>query len=388
MQKEWKEGDFHCSHWIENNPVIITSFNIGNFEIYKRKEEGLPEIRVYWNKHTHGLHSQYLTEKRDTLVLTGKDMEKNVAADVINSINFYQKMLGEYPLDHMAVTEIPARHGQAFSGLLHISYGSFQEEQKFETESFRAHEVAHQWWGHMVSWKSYHDQWLSEGFAEYSGAWFAQLSTKDSKTFFERIKQWRDNIIKGNVHRLSEGTTAGPIWLGVRLNSSKSWDYPTIVYEKGAYVLHMLRNMMMDFKTRSDARFAEMLKDFARTLNGKDATTSDFQKIVEKHMGQDMDWFFKQWVYGIEIPQYKYSYTTQKVGDKTQVSLKVKQEGVSPDFKMQVPVVMVYPGDAYSVLRVWVDQPEKVFALPLVPGDVKDVVFNPYYSVLCEVEKE
>ncbi|OGC76951.1 MAG: hypothetical protein A2Z27_06410 [candidate division Zixibacteria bacterium RBG_16_50_21] len=386
--KGWHEKEYYCSQWVEDFPTDIISFNIGNFDVYEKKQEGLPEVGVYWNKQTHQKISQISAEYGQHLYLLGKGMEKNTAADVLNSINFYSSMFGNYPFDHIWVTEIPASHGQAFSGLLHLPFGKFHEEQKFNNELFRSHEVAHQWWGHIVGWKTYHDQWLSEGFAEYCGVWFAQLSTRDNKAFFDSLVHYRDNIVKGHNERQSEGSKAGPLWLGNRLNSSKSFDYYTLNYEKGAYVLHMLRNMMMDLNTRSDEKFIAMLKDFATTYQGKNASTRDFQETVEKHIGADMDWFFNQWVYGIEIPKYKYSYQVEKVENKYQVTLKVGQEKVSPGFKMLVPVVVSYSPGGYSVFRVWVDKPSQTIKLPLVPMQVNEVVFNPYFSVLCEVEED
>ena len=377
--KEWTEGRYLYTHWKHDFPSKMASFNLGYFDIYQEKKEGLPEVIVYWNDDFH--------RKLALVYESGANMKKRVAADVLNSLNFFQNSFGKYPLDHLFATEIPYSHGQAFTGLLHLSWLTFQAEEKFEEESFRAHEVAHQWWGHMVGWNTYHDQWLSEGFAEYSGAWFAQNTLKDNKKFFGELKSWRGNIVGGHTKRGSDGTKAGPLWLGSRLNSSRSFDYYTLVYEKGAFVLHMLRNMLMDFKTFSDDKFSAMLKDFVTTYYGKNASTSDFQKIVEKHFGEDMDWFFKQWVYGIEIPKYVYSYSTQKAADKYEVTLKVRQENVSPDFKMQVPVVVVYKQEGYSVFRVWVDKPEVEVKLPPVPMEVKEIVFNPFESVLAEVEE-
>ncbi len=377
--KEWKEGHYLFTQWKEDFPAIIISFNLGYFDIYTEKKEGVPEVSIYWNDDFH--------RKLALILESGANMKKRVAADVINSLNFFQNVFGKYPFDHMVATEIPESHGQAFTGLLHLSWGTFQAEEKFKEESFRAHEVSHQWWGHMVGWKTYHDQWLSEGFAEYSGAWFAQNSLKDNQKFFEELKSWRKDIL-GQGSKFTKGSKAGPLWLGSRLNSSESFDYSTLVYEKGAFVLHMLRNMLMDFKTFSDEKFIALLKDFVSSYYGKNASTSDFQKIVEKHLGEDMDWFFRQWVYGIEVPKYIYSYSTEKVGDKYQVTVKVRQENVSPDFKMQVPVVVVYKPEGYSIFRIWVDKPEIEVKLPPVPMEVKEIVFNPFESVLAEVEEK
>lgn len=385
---ETKEGRYLITRWKQDFPTIIASFNLGYFKIYEEKREGLPIVSVYWNDDFHRkfaeLYQQYTGEVLDV----GKDMDKRVAADIVNSLNFFQNLFGKCPFDQLSAIEIPASHGQAFYGLLQLGWGTFQEEEKvLAHESFRAHEVSHHWWGDMVGWRSYHDQWLSEGFAEYSGIWFAQSSLKDNKKFFEELKSWRKDIL-GQGSKFTKGSKAGPLWLGYRLDNSKSFDYSTLVYEKGAFVLHMLRNMLMDFKTFSDDKFIALLKDFVSSYYGKNASTTDFQKIVEKHFGEKMDWFFKQWVYGIEIPKYFYSYATEKVGDKYQVTVKVKQENVSPDFKMQVPVVVVYKTEGYSIFRIWVDKPEVEVKLPPVPMEVKEIVFNPFESVLAEVEEK
>jgi len=389
--KEWSEGDLFYSHWVEDFPTSFVSFNLGNFEIYKQKEEGLPEVDVYWVEESHRNFTQdyrdLVTKYGGDVVLRGAHMKENIAADVINSVNLFQNAFGKYPLDHISATEIPAAFGQSFPGLLHLAFLTFQNEEKFKWESFRTHEVSHQWWGNMVGWKTYHDQWLSEGFAEYSGAWFAQLSLKDNQRFFGELKSWEEDIL-GKGYKESQGSKAGPLWLGYRLSSSKSSDYETLVYKKGAFVLHMLRNMMMDFSNFSDDEFVEMLKDYVKTYYGKNASTLDFKKIVAKHFGEDMSWFFDQWVYGTEIPKYIYSYSVDKVDGKYQVTLKVNQEDVSPNFKMPVPVVVVFKDEGYSVFRIMVDKPINEIKLPLVSKEVKEIVFNPFHSVLAEVEKK
>jgi aminopeptidase N len=105
------------------------------------------------------------------------------------------------------------------------------------------HEVAHQWWGHAVGWASYHDQWLSEGFAEFSAALFIQQATKDwHKDFVEFCEGLRKRIVDKNQWGVSPNE-AGPIWLGERLISSRTASaYHSVTYGKGAYILAMLRS--------------------------------------------------------------------------------------------------------------------------------------------------
>ncbi|MGB2769652.1 MAG: M1 family aminopeptidase [Candidatus Zixiibacteriota bacterium] len=396
--KEWTEGDYLCTQWEEDFPVALASFNFGSFDIYELEHEEIPPVSVYYledsRKEFTQDYNRFIGGRAGTqIMLLDSKSKKNVGADVVNSLNFYQATYGKCPFFKVAATEIPAAHGQGFPGLLHLSWATFMGEgglpdTKFREVSFRAHEVSHQWWAHIVGWETYHDQWLSEGFAEYSGAWFAQMSTQDNEAFFDELEEWRKDIM-GKGHKESVGSEAGPLWLGYRLNSSESSDYVTLVYEKGAYVLHMLRNMMMDYNAKSDSSFIAMMRDFVETYYGKEASTEDFKEIVEKHVGEDMDWFFDQWVYGVDIPTYKFSYSTKPTSDgKYIVTCEVDQENVSEDFKMWVPVLLDFGMDQHAILRLWVDKPHNEYQLPKAPLMPRKVTLNPAHAVLCEVKNK
>jgi hypothetical protein len=371
--KEWVEGDSLCTQWVEEIPVRAISFTYGNLKTYDMNLEGVPKVCVYYQGF--------------------KKSKESVAMDVVNSLNYFQTMYGKCPFPSMLATEIPSSVGQGLPGLLRLSWGTFvaddqSHETQFEEMSFRAHEVSHQWWGHIVGWDSYHDQWLSEGFAEFSGMWFAHLSVKDKEVFHDKLKEWRDDVL-GKGAKWQEGSKVGPVWLGIRLNSSKSEDYDNLIYEKGAYVMYMLRNLMMDYDTKTDDRFFKMMADFVETYRGKNASTADFQAIVEKHMGEKMDWFFNQWIYGTEIPTYDFSYTIDETPEgKYVVKCDITQENVSQDFKMWVPVLLDFGEDQTAVLRLLIDKPENKFELPKAPLKPKKVTLNPWYAVLCEVKNK
>lgn len=390
---EWIEGNYLCTRWVEDFPVDVASFNYGDFDIYELKLEGIPPVSVYYLEDSHRKYTadyDTLAGKyaRADILLLGSKTKENIGADIANSLNLFQKIYGKYPFSKLAATEIPAFYGQGLPTLLYLSWRTYQTDKEFVPESFRAHEVSHQWWGHIVGWETYHDQWLSEGFAEYSGAWYAQLSLKNNKRFFKEIEGWQKDIL-GKGYADSKGAEAGPLWLGYRLSSSKSSDYATLVYEKGAYVLHMLRNMMMNYNTKSDDRFIGMMRDFVRTYYGKEASTEDFKQIVEKHIGQDMEWFFDQWVYGVEIPTYNFSYAIEKTPEgKYVVTCDIEQENVSKNFKMQVPVLLDFGHDQYAILRIWIDKPRGKYQLPKAPLKPKKVILNPYHAVLCEVKNK
>ena len=117
-----------------------------------------------------------------------------------------------------------------------------------------------------------------------------------------------------------------------------------MIYPKGAYILHMLRQMMFDPSKGGDQRFMGMMQDFIKSHYNEDVSTEDLKKTVEKHLTRQMDldgngrmdWFFNEWVYGTEMPRYRFEY--QLAADGLSLSGQITQSGVSDKFKMLVPV--------------------------------------------------
>ena len=375
------------TRWIAKKPIRNASFNIGKFNKYSLKDEKIPPTTVYSTK-SYPRSMDHLRINRET--------EIEVGSDIGNSMGFFQQMFGKSPVDAFYATEIPGFHGEAFPGLIHLSWATFQLSvfNRFQSDArgyaqiFRAHEVAHQWWGIGVDFRTYHDQWLSEGFSQYSGIWYMQLILEDNEKFFEILKEWRDEIMRNRKNLFGSGQEAGPIWLGYRTSSSSTrGDYSLIVYRKGAWVLHMLRNMLIDLKTMNEDRFMNLMKDFYTTYLHKQASTQDFQKIVEKHAGMDMEWFFKQWVYGTDIPTYKFAYKSEKTPEgKYKVMCRVEQLDVPVDFQMIVPLHIEFSEGRYYKLKIWVKGPLSEMQLPLMPYKPKKIVFNDMESVLCKVK--
>jgi aminopeptidase N len=138
--------------------------------------------------------------------------------------------------------------------------------------------------------------------------------------------------------------------MGYRVANSREGfnSYRHLIYPKGAYILHMLRQMMWDRQT-GDQRFKETMHDFVATYNGTAATTEDFKAMVEKHMSpamdvdgnHKMDWFFNEYVYGTALPSYKFESSFGKApsGDVT-LTFKLTQSGVDKDFVMLVPIYL------------------------------------------------
>ena len=208
------------------------------------------------------------------------------------------------------------------------------------------HEVAHQWWGHILGWKSYRDQWMSEGFAEFSASLYAQLVYGDEQ-FLDFWKDQRRRIVEKNRMGKRPADTAS-VTMGYRADNSRTGNVtPYLIYPKGGFILHMIRMMMYDNKTRDD-RFMVMMHDFVRSHYNQNVSTEDFKRIVEKHMIAEMDitgtgnmdWFFNQFVYGTEIPRYKLDYQLEPQGQQTVLKMRLTQSEVSPNFRMAVPVYL------------------------------------------------
>lgn len=243
--------------------------------------------------------------------------------------------------------------------LLYLSVLSFMDETQRHvlgvvdqvriSDYFRAHEVSHQWWGHEVGWKTYHDQWLSEGFAQFSGNLYVELRDGE-KQFVDRLHKDREELFSSNNfgHRYED---LGPVWMGNRLASSAApGGYDVVVYDKGGYVLEMLRAMLQQPRSQTpDEPFKQMMQDYTKSFSGKAASTEDFKAVVERHMTQvmnldqnnRMDWFFSQYVYGTGIAQYHMDYTVQGQGNNQWLlSGTVTQSGVPDGWKDILPLYL------------------------------------------------
>jgi aminopeptidase N len=204
----------------------------------------------------------------------------------------------------------------------------------------------------MVGTASWHDEWLSEGFADFSAALFLEATQPGTDAAAKFWASERKELLDKNEFGF-RANDAGPLWWGELSGNSKIEDAgQAITYAKGALVLRMLRSLMQDRQT-GDKDFIDMMHDFAATYHGKCASTEDFEHMVEKHMRPDMDldhngrmdWFFREWVYGKEIPSYRLEYLVTDAEDgKALLSLKISQEDVSQSFKMRVPVYVDYDG--------------------------------------------
>jgi len=400
--KESQEGDFAVSHWVSTEPLAVAGFNYG---VFKKKEVADSETKYQIEGYATTELPDYLRQFQDIGGMTPSSLTANAIVDAQNSMRLFTHWFGEIPYGRIAITQQPqAFFGQSWPTLVYLPIiAFFDSTQRWRMmnqistglNEFIAevtpHEVSHQWWGHIVGWSSYHDQWLSEGFADFSAGLFLQYTEKSPDKYLKYWEHGSRRILDKNQWG-RRNNDAGPIWMGLRLNTFKTpGAYNGIVYPKGGYVLHMLRAVMYDPKTGDD-EFIAMMKDFVKSYHGRNASTEDFKQIVEKHMtakldldgNKRMDWFFNEWVYGTEVPAYKMKYTLLPEGNgKFVLKITITQSGVSPNFKMVVPVYVDFDGKLYRLgdATVFGNQSTPEFTVKL-PQKPRRVLLNAFHDVL------
>ena len=386
MTDETVVDDTRIMRWVTDEPVRNMSFHLGEFDVTLVERESPPAVSVYGNDN----HLGFAPGNREKTV-----------EDLTASIELFSDYFGPFPFSSLLTTETPTQSGQAFPGLLLLSYQAFGELHTGESELFRAHEVAHQWWGAAIDWEDYRDQWMSEGFAQYAAALYALQALDDEDQFLEMIDAWRHDVLgegqigqgiglrhygfsPGALQR-SDGHESGALVVGYRLNSTETpFDYRIIVYEKGAYILHMLRSMLLDPETGSDERFRQMMRDYATAHIGGIMSTRSFEAAVTDAFGEPMDWFFDQWVYGVEVPTYRVDLDVRADNAGFVLEGTVRQEDVSADFRMPVPIRLTFEDHPPMIRQIWVDRDEVRVDLPL-PARPRRVEFNHHHAVLAKI---
>jgi len=420
---ETANGKELITTWKSYMPLSVAGFAFGDYKVFTDKVGDL-EIQVYANNQPDEQQKNIQMQVDNTLGqleqganvshMTGGTVGnlspaafgKTISAEAANTVRFFQSYYGPYPYKTLAITNVIGYSGQGWPGLLYLSWLTFLDatqlnslgvrNQSEASDRFRAHESSHQWWGHRVGWKSYHDQWLSEGFAEFSGLLYVQYrqSLKESLTQYRLLKQL---LIREDRYR-HKTETIGPIWLGQRINSSATdgWSYHDLIYSKGAFVLQMIRQMMMDPRNPDpDHIFKETMQDYCKTFDNQAASTEDFKAILEKHMtpGMDlegnhkMDWFFNEYVYGTDVPQYTLHVNLTATSDgKTSISGELLRSGVPDDWKDALPIY-AHMGDKISRLgTIPSTQPKVTFNL-VYPGKIDKLSLNDMEDELADVKQ-
>jgi peptidase M1-like protein len=383
LVSEANQGDRNVTVWKSPVPLAVAGFNFGRFKVVEAKLDK-PEMDVlsYANEDPPDWVQSVARIVNDNNAVADAiggslgnmstvELSKKALAEGELALRIYTDYFGPIGYKRMQITQQTATNfGQSWPGLVYLPmsylfdpttrhtlgnimrrmYPSYTDDPYGYFSVVAPHEVAHQWWGHAVGFNSYRDQWMSEGFAETSASIYMQIVyAKDPQKY---LKFWSDER-KMLTERNTQGfraIDAGPLVMGYRVSNTRAGfdSYRRLIYPKGGYVLHMLRQMMYSRQT-GDENFKEMMRDFVSTYSGKVATTQDFKSIVEKHITPEMDltndhkmdWFFREWVYGTAIPTYSFDYSFEKntAGDVV-LKYKLTQSGVDKNFGMPVPIYL------------------------------------------------
>lgn len=294
----------------------------------------------------------------------GRDMTP-WAAEILR---FYADIIGETPYSTMSLAlvehDLPGGHSPGYFAVLNNPLPSSpfvwrNDPAAFSgfPEFFLAHELAHQWWGQAVGWKNYHEQWISEGFAQYFAALYAQKAHGEA-TFIDMLRQFRR-------WALAE-SDQGPVYLGYRLGHIRGDQkvFRALLYNKGAAVLHMLRRLV------GDEVFFNALRRFYYEQKFEKAGTNDLQRAFEAETGRSWERFFERWIYGAALPRLRYTTT---VGDR-EVTVHFEQIG-SLTFDVPVTVTIVYADGRSTDVIVPVTEKDVVEKIA-VAGVVRSVQVN------------
>jgi hypothetical protein len=393
LEERISDGLKH-SHWVSQQPIPIAGFNLGAYQSRTRRA-GNVDIEVFAAREAEAaLEKRRIEVQPPSSLIITRGRERAGAFPVIakpaipldpaalldrvmdvtaSAVQLFAGLWGPFPYGRLAVSQVPGNFGQGWPGLVYLPTLSFLPPSERErlgvnrsddvnSEITVAHEIAHQWWGNEVGWQSYHDQWLSEGFATYAAALFL-AGEKDGERRFQKLMQDYKAALLSKTPQGATIESGGPVWLGRRLSNSRNPEgYDNIIYKKACWAIHMLRSLMADGQAGSRERFFTMLRDFVATYRGQYPSTQDFIRHAEKYMtpvmdvdrDHHLDWFFNDWVYGTGIPTYKMEASTRRASPRKYViEGMIEQNDVPPQFEMPVPVV-AYFGKDRKVRLGWV----------------------------------
>ncbi len=417
------DGEHRSAQWRSEKPLAEAGFNVGEYAVASIHSGG-HTVEVYANRQLEEALSRRLETSNPPQLPVPFGLPPQperlgmqapppspasyltqIGKDVESSIRFYERLSGPFPYPSLSVSQIPGTFGQGWPGLLYVSTFSFlppaaqeraglsNKTQEDFSELVPFHEVAHQWWGNVVGWSSYRDQWIDEAIANYLALLFADSQKRPDQTLRAWLDRYRHQLTDKPPAPEIPAADIGALELGLRLSSSKAPSgFEEVVYGKGAWVMHMLREMLREPGAKDpDARFIALLHTLVSKYAYRSLTTEDFQREIEHVMtpsmalegGRSMDWFFDEWVRGTGVPRYRVEFSVHPGGKGFAVKGKLYQSGVPHYFIAPVPL---YSNTGEYLGRVIATGPETPFHFAATRAPAK-IGIDPKMTLLCVPEK-
>ncbi len=314
---ETVESGTRTVHRRTASPQQIVGFNLG--EYLEQKVEAPPyRIRSYEEKDLH-------------------EDSNGIAGQAAEILRYYSRQWLDLPEHTLSVTPVPGEFGQGFPGLIYLAHAAYLADERrapmergeqskiFFSDLLLPHEIAHQWWGNLVTTESYRSEWLMEAMANESALMFmaAKGAGAQAQAVLEQYLADLEAPLNGKTVEAS-----GPLNFGTRLTTTAGLPaWQTIIYKKGTFVLEMLRARM------GNQNFLKMQADLLRSFAGKPVRNEDFQRVASRYLpanqpDRSLQLFFDTWVYATGVPKISIS----RAGTKVQVS------GVDEAFSADLPL--------------------------------------------------
>ena len=356
MEETDLDGGMRLTHWKQSVPISPWLYVVGvaRFAVQHLGEfKGVPvQTWVYARDRDAGFH--------------------DFAVPTIDVLHFYDEYVGPFAYEKLANITSPATGG-GMEAATALMYGenSVTGERSVGWRNVVIHEIAHQWFGNSVTESEWDDVWLSEGFATY----FTLL--------FREHAYGRDDFVTGlrqAAERVWRWYDDNPDYRIVHDNlTDMSWVTSVATYQKGAWVLHMLRARLGD-----EAFWRGIRLYYARHFNGT-ATTDDFMHAMEEVSGDDLQAFFDQWLRRGGNPALEGSWRYDAAAGAVQIELRQVQEG--PPFSVPLQVGIYNEGTLLPVqtATVRLDGPSHRFVIPVAAGPA-DVRLDPDTRLLFRAD--
>jgi hypothetical protein len=411
------------SRWISERPIPVAGFDLGKY-VRAATQAGEVSIETYA---TAGVEKDFpnpssridpgpepsVREAPPLMTPGAPSPARNAAAvseGAARAVRYYAARFGPFPYSKLALTQLPGRESQGWPGLIFLSSYAFltpQERHDIHMDASRelmdqqvpAHEVAHQWWGDLVSWKTYRDQWFSEGLANYCA--LMMLQEKNPEGFRQILEKYRHDLVEkdkdGNLPK-----DAGPVTLGSRLSSSHfPGSYEAIAYGRGTWLFHMLRTMLQDATVIEERKggtthapeepFVRSLRKLRERYEGKAVSTREILEVFAEDLPPSLryegraslQWFLDGWVNGTSLPKLELQAVKFVAGTNGILATGIiRQKDAENNLVTSVPVYGVVAGKAPVLIgRVFADGAESSFHL-LAPFGIHKLVLDPNGTIL------